>query len=269
MRHHTTAPTEDGQGRSRTASAAAGATVRNRVENAVPDPGGDTDAGTDSRAPTAGAAVDDPASTFGAAADAARRFEVRVGNVARADAEGTERLSAPLAPGAFAVHSRPRVLFEVGGSASPGLAALARDGRPGELARELAADDRVAAAGTFGGTSPASDAAPAGLAPGEATRFTIEAAPGARLSLATTVGRSVDAVYAPTGGGVDLFRGAAPVTGDATDQFAAWAVGPDRAPRRSGADLGPDCVVPALFGFGWPGVAETLRVSVRPLGDGE
>jgi hypothetical protein len=59
------------------------------------------------------------------------------------------------------------------------------------------------------------------------------------------------------------------VTGDATDQFAAWAVGPDRAPRRSGADLGPDCVVPALFGFGWPGVAETLRVSVRPLGDGE
>jgi hypothetical protein len=271
MRQHTTAPTRDGRTQSSTGATDGGATVEHGSGQTAPDTHREstTGAGTDAPTPTAGAAVDDPASAVGGAAATRRRFEVRVENVARDDTDGTGRLPATLTPGAFAVHSRPRVLFEVGRSASPGLAALARDGRPGELAEELRADDRVAAAGTFGASNVGADSAPDRLAPGESARFTVEAAPGARLSLATTVGRSVDAVYAPTGGGIDLFRGAGPVTGDATDQFAAWAVGPDRAPGRAGADLAPDCVVPALFGFGWPGVAETLRVSVRPLGGGE
>jgi hypothetical protein len=212
-------------------------------------------------------AVDAPTSVFRDATPdhdrtGSRTIRVRLENVARVEPGDGYGAAPTLAPGAYAVHSQPGVLFEVGQAASDGLAALARDGRPGELAAELAADERVTDAGTL--ATPAGADRPRHLAPGEAYDVTVDASPGDRLSVATTVGRSVDAVYAPSGGGIDLFRGDEPLVGDATDRLAAWAVGNDRAHRTAAADAGADRVVPALFGFEYPGVCGAVRLTLTP-----
>lgn len=196
----------------------------------------------------------------------------------------TERtgLTSPIAPGVFAVHTGPGVLFDDGALASDGLESLAEDGDPEMLASELAAVDGVAS-GAF--ATPVGGADPAPAFPGESYSFTFDAIPGDYLSFATMLVQSNDLFYAPDERGVGLFDAAGePISGDITDDIQLWdagtevneapGAGPDQAPRQTGPDTGADeeggavhevDVMMSDDGFHYPEIADVIRVTIRPV----
>lgn len=124
--------------------------------------------------------------------------------------------------------------------------------------------------------------APGPLFPGDAYEFEFSAPPGARLSLATMMVQSNDFFYAPDGDGIALWTaGGDQVTGDVTSALQLWdagteadgepGLGPDQAPRQSGADVGapdPDTDVRlAADAFGnLPDVADVIRLTLASTG---
>jgi len=91
---------------------------------------------------------------------------------------------------------------------------------------------------------------------------------------------SNDLFYAPGGGGIDLFDGRDPVSGDVTDQVGLWdagtepnqrpGFGADQAPAQSSPDQGADegGVVRPIGevddGYSYPSVADSIRVTLTP-----
>lgn len=191
-------------------------------------------------------------------------------------------LTSPIAPGVFAVHTGPGVLFDDGGLASDGMEALAEDGEPEALANELAALEGVAS-GAF--ATPVGGAGPAPAFPGESYTFTFEANPGDYLSFATMLVQSNDLFFAPDERGVGLFRaGDEPISGDITDEVQLWdagtevneapGAGPNQAPRQAGPNTGDAeeggtvhevDVMMSADGFRYPGIADVIRVTIRPV----
>ena len=125
--------------------------------------------------------------------------------------------------------------------------------------------------------TPVGATEPAPIGPGGAYEFTLSAAPGAKLSLATMFVPSNDLFYAPDENGISLYGpDGTPVTGDVTNQLMLWdagteanqepGVGSDQAQRQSGADTGPadpnDTVRIASDGFAYPSASEVLLVTV-------
>lgn len=187
-------------------------------------------------------------------------------------------LTSPLAPGVFAVHTAPSVLFRAGAAdLGIGLEALAEDGSPSALAAALAGHMDVKASGAFDTPEGASGAGPA--FPGDAYTFTFTAEPGDRLSFATMLVQSNDLFYAPAEAGLDLFPGGAALSGDVTGMVLLWdagtevneepGVGLSQAPRQSAAGAGTDesgLVRQVNDGYRYPDVGEVLRVTITPRG---
>jgi hypothetical protein len=191
-------------------------------------------------------------------------------------------LTSPIAPGVFAVHTTPGVLFDDGASASDGMEALAEDGEPQALADELATLEGVAS-GAF--ATPVGAETPAPAFPGESYTFTFEAIPGDYLSFATMLVQSNDLFYAPGERGVGLFGvGDQPISGNITDEVQLWdagtevneapGAGPNQAPRQAGPDTGHAedggtvhevDVMMSADGFHYPDIAEVIRVTIRAL----
>jgi hypothetical protein len=210
-------------------------------------------------------------------------FQVRIVNVSALDAlspEDGEPGPVILSPGAYAVH-RPTVqLFATGEPASAGLESLAEDGNPATLGEEIAGADGILASGAF--DTPVAGGDPGPIGPGAAYGFTVEAAPGERLSFATMFVPSNDLFYAPAPSGIELFRDGDPVSGSVTDQVALWdagteqneepGAGPNQAPRQSGPDTGPaeDATVRRIEevddGYEYPDVSDSIQVLVVPEG---
>jgi hypothetical protein len=69
----------------------------------------------------------------------------------------------------------------------------------------------------------ASEAGPAH--PGESFKFSFHAGPNHKLSFATMYGLSNDGFYAPDEGGISLYSGGSPVTGDITSEITLWDAG--------------------------------------------
>jgi hypothetical protein len=114
-------------------------------------------------------------------------------------------LTGPIAPGAFAIHRSPSVLFRAGMTDSGmGLEALAEDGDPSGLAGALASVSGVSVAGAF--NTPVSAAGPAPAFPGEAYTFTFTADIGDRLSFATMLVQSNDLFFAPAEADLSRYR---------------------------------------------------------------
>jgi hypothetical protein len=190
-------------------------------------------------------------------------------------------LTSPIAPGVYAVHTGSSVLFTAGeADMGEGLEGLAEDGAPGSLASAAAAHSNVSGSGVF--NTPEGAGSPAPALPGDAYTFTVTAVPGDRLSLATMLVQSNDLFYAPADAGIALFDAfGEPVTGDITGMVLLWdagtevnefpGVGPNQAPRQSGADTGADengTVRQVNDGYTYPAVDEVIRVTVTPMGSG-
>lgn len=209
-------------------------------------------------------------------------FSVTVANVSTPGTVDTERAmgTVPLSPPTYAVFTGDDPMFVVGQSANLGTERIAEDGFPDEMLAILAAASNVSTSGAQ--PSPGGpDDGPA-LFAGESATFTVTARPGDRLQLETMFVQSNDWFYGFTGGGLRLFAGDDPVSGDVTDRLAVYdagteadtapGTGPDQKPVQdpTATDVGPDESVPVRaaadrHSFAIPANDRVIRVTITPM----
>ena len=158
-----------------------------------------------------------------------------------------------------------------------GLESIAEDSDPTELASTLASKAGLSV-GTFAVPDVAVQGSPV-IGFDNGYTFTIDAAPGARLSLASMFVQSNDLFYAPGGEGIALWdeEGGEPISKDATEYFRLWDAGTEvnqepgegdqQAPRQSAANTGDDengAVRLVNDGFTYPSVADVIEVTIQP-----
>lgn len=171
-------------------------------------------------------------------------FRVKLTNIS-----GGSDLPGPFAPGVFTVHGATEPLFTAGQpDRGEGLAALAEDGSPADLAAALVGKPGVGSSGVF--NTPAGADGPGPIFPGGSYSFEFTTAEDAsRLSLATMLVQSNDIFAAPGGTGIQLFdEDGEPLNGDITEYITLWDVGserneapgmgPNQAPRQAGPNTG-------------------------------
>lgn len=188
--------------------------------------------------------------------------------------ESETGLASPLAPGVGATHAARIVSFRSGATAVEGLEWVAEDGDPTLLLSTVEGYRGVRDATVFNTPDGASDPGPA--LPGDTYSFVVTGNPGDRLVFATMIVQSNDAFVGPGTGGIDLFPGGAPLTGDITNSLVVWdagtevdefpGAGPNQAPRQAGPNTGADqngTLQPATGSLSNP--ADFVRVTVTPL----
>ncbi|MBN1205890.1 MAG: spondin domain-containing protein [Myxococcaceae bacterium] len=128
--------------------------------------------------------------------------------------------------------------------------------------------------------------APGPLAPGDYYEFSFTAGKGQKLSFASMLGQSNDWIFSTPPGGIDLYEGGSPISGEITSSISLWdvgteadeepAVGPHTGPNQASSTDGPGAADPNtsvrkvvspvdLPGGGWfhvPPVEEMIRVLV-------
>ena len=211
-----------------------------------------------------------------------RQFKIRIENVSTDTTlapPGVEPTSVPLAPGVWVVHNQDNPFFTDGLPAfENGLEALAEDGDPSQLGQSVVGQAGIVSSNIF--NTPVGASEPSAIGPGDAYEFTIAAAPGDRLNLATMFVQSNDLFFAPAGAGIPLFDGTTPVNGDVTNQIALWdsgtevneepGAGPNQAPRQGAPNTGGDenglvqLVANVGDGFTYPANNEVIRVTITP-----
>lgn len=172
-------------------------------------------------------------------------FKVRLENIS-----GETDFPAPFSPGAWAVHDASRPFFSLNKpDRGQGLATIAEDGNPAELAAALLQRMGVASSGVF--NTPVGAAGPGPLLPGQAYEFQFTTTNTAtRLSLATMLVQTNDIFAASGAAGIPLFdQNGAPIHGDITSLLPFWDVGsemneapgmgPNQAPIQPGPNSGP------------------------------
>lgn len=195
-------------------------------------------------------------------------FTVTIENVSKGSA-----LPTPLAPGVWAVHTDPYLLYRTARQdLGKGLEPLAEDGMPGKLYTHLLELADVGAAGVF--DTPSDMDKPGPLMPGASYRFTLRALPGDKLSFATMFVQSNDLFFGTMDRGIPLFRGKTPISGDYTPQVLLWDAGTEvneppgrgayQAPRQKGPNMGaPEYGMVEIITEGYPKVSEMIRVTIK------
>jgi len=189
-------------------------------------------------------------------------------------------LITPLSPGVWAVHDNGvNPLFNSGSTdLGEGLEAIAEDGQPGALATVLSSKAGVSSSDLF--NTPDGAAAPGPAVPGGAYEFTITAEEGDYLSFATMFVQSNDLFYTFAEGGIPLFNGGIPVSGDMTSQVLLYDAGTEvnefpgaglsQVIRQSAADAGEDengvvtNITNVNDGFTYPAITDIIQVTVTP-----
>jgi hypothetical protein len=106
--------------------------------------------------------------------------------------------------------------------------------------------------------------APGPLAPGDAFEFTFTAGRGQKLSFASMLGQSNDWIFATPPGGIELYQGGYPISGDFTSSVALWDVGTEADEEPGvGSHTGPN-QASSLDGPGAPDSDPNVR-KVQPL----
>ncbi len=210
-----------------------------------------------------------------------RQFTVVLSNVSTPGTVDTDRAmgTVPLSPPAWAVFTGDDPMFTLGGTANEGTERIAEDGFPMAMVSLLMSTPRVSAHGAV--ESPGGpDNGPAVFA-GEEISFTFTASPGQRLQLETMFVQSNDWFYAFRDGGLALFDGATPVSGDVTDRLLVYdagteedtapGTGPDQKPVQApmATNVGPvddnRAIRPASEnGFPIPANSQVIRVTIQP-----
>ncbi len=181
---------------------------------------------------------------------------------------GHTGVNTPLAPVAWAVHTSPNALFAPGARASAGLEALAEDGGPTALVDGLSVTNKGAAAIGRGATAAGPITAPSGN-----YRFTIMAAPGDHLSLASMFVQSNDWFFSLAN--QPLFDDAGrPIHGDfshmvrlldaGTEVDETPGFGPNQAPRQPAPNtgVGENGVVTMVQGID---PSQVIHLTITPL----
>ena len=183
-----------------------------------------------------------------------------------------------IAPGVFATHGDPGLLFNSGTTASPGIEAMAEDGNPAILGAEVLAGGGYRTADAF--AVPDGAMAPGPLYPGGTYSFQATAVHGEYLSFATMLVQTNDLFFAPAPEGIDLFPDGQPLSGDVTDMIMLWDAGTEvnekpgvglfQAPRQLAPNTGADemGMVRLLDDtmFTYPGVGQVVMVTVTLIG---
>ncbi len=208
-------------------------------------------------------------------------FKIRIENISPPDAmaSGHDRTwAAGMSHGNYAVYRQGAPLFEPGTEAvaGSGLEELAEDGNVRPLQYYLFQHPDVLEGGIF--YMPVGAIKDEELWPGKAYEFRVTADPGDKLSFATMLMQSNDAIYAPAGGGLDLFDAdGRPISGDVSKRIVLWdagtevnqegGFGPDAGMFQRGQDTGPaesEPVEPIDDGYYYPPAAEVLAVTITP-----
>lgn len=155
-------------------------------------------------------------------------------------------LNTPFAPGVWAIHSAGNPMFSTGTNATAGLEKLAEDGDPSMIFTELSSNTIVSQTAVF--NTPDGASAPGALTFGGKYIFTFTANQGDYLSLGTMFIQSNDLFYSFGQGGLNLWNGNFPISGDVTAQLDLWdsgtevneypGVGLNQAPRQVAANTG-------------------------------
>ena len=158
-------------------------------------------------------------------------------------------LPTPLSPGAWATHAEGAMLFVDGDAGTAGLRALAEDGDPNALRRELREAGEFAWSDVFDTPRGAGAASPA--LPNDAYEIMVMATSDApRLSFAAMISQSNDVFLATPPGGIALFDEEGEPIGatDITSRLALWDAGSEvneapgmglhQAPRQDAPDTG-------------------------------
>jgi hypothetical protein len=186
-------------------------------------------------------------------------------------------LVQPLAPGIYASHEAPGLLFMPGTTASAGIEAMAEDGNPTILGAEVLAAGGYRSAGAF--AVPVGGDGPGPLFPGGTYAFNVTAVHGEYLSFVTMLVQTNDLFFAPPEGGIALFPEGQPLDGIVTDMVMLWDAGTEvnekpgvglfQAPRQLAPNTGMDemGMVRLLDDemFTYPGVGQVIRVTVSPV----
>jgi hypothetical protein len=219
----------------------------------------------------------------GASAQDATTFTIRVENISRGEAlELSNGKTAPFvsAPVLWAVHTTStNPIFTAGRpDAGLGLEQLAETGNPSRLAESLRSRPGIVAVGAD--ASPIGAKADGPLAPGQAYELEITARPGEQLSTAWMFGQSNDLFYS-NDRPIALFSAdGKPVSGTMTPQLSLWdagtevneepGLGPNQGPRQATADAGTaehEGIAHVRDKFGYPRVADALRLTITPRAD--
>ena len=210
-------------------------------------------------------------------------FLIRIENIS-----GDSDLPTPFAPGVWVLHSEPGPLFITGeADKGYGLEALAEDGDPSALAEAL--NGMGLHAGVFntpvgadgpGVVLPGSAGMMGAMPPGGAYEFEVKAAPDTPyLSFATMFVQSNDLFVGPGEAGIALFdmdgmamEGMQDVTADlelwdaGTEFNEEPGVGPDQAPRQSGANTGRPEIGGTVRvvddGYSYPNASALVKVTI-------
>lgn len=162
-----------------------------------------------------------------------KTFKVVIENVSTAGTLSTSRLegTAPVSHGVFAVyHSSVNPLFVVGEMADVGTERIAEDGFTTEKTNMLNNESSIKYHGEF--VAPGGPDNGAALYAGESSMFFITADEGDKLQIQSMFIQSGDWFYAFDNGGLDLFSGSTPVSGDVTSKIMLYDAGTefDEAP---------------------------------------
>jgi hypothetical protein len=167
----------------------------------------------------------------------------------------------PVAPGAYAVVTQGRPIFQKGKPAlRNGLEALSEDGDAAALITSLQKRKDVREAGV--------------IVPGQSLAFTPR--PGDRIIFASIFVASNDLFYGTGPEGIALFDASRrPIMGDVTAQISLWdagternevpGAGPNQGPRQKSPNTGVTenaAVKRVNDGFTYPEVSEVLRVTI-------
>ncbi len=182
-------------------------------------------------------------------------------------------LNTPFAPGVWALHASGNPMFTVGNSATAGLEKLAEDGDPSMMMMGLSGNSLVSQTAVF--NTPMGASSPAPIFPGGKYTFTFTANEGDYLSFGTMFIQSNDLFYGTPEGGINLWNGNSPISGEITNQLVLWdagtevnefpGVGLNQAPRQSGANTGANengNVMEVNDGYSYMPTMDNIKVTI-------
>lgn len=215
--------------------------------------------------------------------DQMKTFKVEIENVSTPGLLPTMRAmgTVPLSPPVYAVYGSGSPMFMLDQPANLGTERIAEDGFPEEMVKLLSGIPTVTASGAL--PSPGGpDDGPA-LFAGEKVMFTFTAKPGDKLQFETMFVQSNDWFISFKNGGLSLFNGNLPVSGDksseleiydaGTEEDTAPGTGPNQKPVQDPAatNVGPDDSVKKITiarnrhtQFNIPSTGSVIKLTITP-----
>lgn len=211
-----------------------------------------------------------------------RTFMVRIENVSVPNTLPTDRANGtvPLSHGVFAVYKTGN-LFTFGQPADVGTERIAEDGFTTEKTNMLNNTPGITFLGEF--VAPGGPDNGAALFAGEVSNFMVIAKPGDKLQIETMFVQSNDWFYSFGGGGLDLFDGKTPISGNVTSKLVLYdagteadtapGTGPNQKPVQPplAMNVGPSDAVNIITvapqrhpGFNIPPTASIIKITITP-----